>query len=92
MAHGLPINAPPQQREILMLSIDSYWKYENRPGIIVEYEDDCVGGFYLQQGALEWEEMTEWDVLQWFKGGGKLSKSEFEELFGKVGVDIPDLP
>ena len=75
-----------------MLSIDSYWKYENRPGIIVEYEDDCVGGFYLQQGALEWEEMTEWDVLQWFKGGGKLSKSEFEELFGKVGVDIPDLP
>ena len=83
---------PPQQREILMLSIDSYWNYENRPGIIVEYEDDCVGGFYLQQGAVVWEKVTEWDVVQWFKDGGKLSQSEFEELFGKVGVDIPNLP
>jgi hypothetical protein len=75
-----------------MSTIDSYWKYENRPGIIVEYEDDCVGGFYLQQGALGWEEMTEWDIVQWFKDGGKLSKSEFEELFGEIGVDLPNLP
>ncbi len=75
-----------------MVAIDSYWNYENRPGIIVEYEDDCVGGFYLQQGAVVWEKVTEWDVVQWFKDGGKLSKSEFEELFGKVGVDIPNLP
>ena len=75
-----------------MLVIDSYWKHGNRPGIIVEYEDDCVGGFYLQKGAVVWEKITEWDVVQWFKDGGKLSQLEFEELFGKIGVDLPGLP
>jgi hypothetical protein len=75
-----------------MSTIDSYWKYENRPAVLVDYGDDSAGGFYLQEGAIAWEKVTEWDVVQWFKDGGKLSQSEFEKLFGKVGVDIPNLP
>jgi hypothetical protein len=75
-----------------MSTIDSYWKYENRPAVLVDYGDDSVGGFYLQEGAIAWEKVTEWDVVQWFKDGGKLSHSDFENLFGKIGVDLPDLP
>ena len=75
-----------------MSSIYSYWKYENRPAVLVDYGDDSVGGFYLQEGSVDWEKVTEWDVVQWFKDGGKLSQSDFENLFGKIGVDLPDLP
>ena len=61
-----------------MSSIDSYWKYENRPAVLVNYGDDSVGGFYLQEGSVDWEKGTEWDVVQWFKDGGKLSQSDFQ--------------
>jgi len=71
-------------------TIDSYWKYEGRPAVLVDYGDDSCGGFYLQEDALAWEKVTEWDVVQWFKDGGELTKSEFEELFGKIEVDIPN--
>ena len=73
-----------------MSTIDSYWKYEGRPAVLVDYGDDSCGGFYLQEDALAWEKVTEWDVVQWFKDGGELTKSEFEELFGKIEVDIPN--
>ena len=56
----------------------------------MDYGDDSCGGFYLQEDALAWEKVTEWDVVQWFKDGGELTKSEFEELFGKIEVDIPN--
>ena len=75
-----------------MSTIDSYWKYENRPAVLVDYGDDSVGGFYLQEGAIAWEKVTEWDVVQWFKDGGKLSQLEFEKLFGAIEIDLPDLP
>lgn len=73
-----------------MWTIDSYWKYEGRPAVLVDYGNDSVGGFYLQEGSLAWGKVTEWDVVQWFKDGGELTKSEFEELFGKIEVDIPN--
>ena len=79
-------------REVVMSSIDSYWKYVNRPAVLVDYGDDSVGGFYLQEGSADWEKVTEWDVVQWFKDGGKLSQSDFENLFGKIGIDLPKLP
>ena len=75
-----------------MSTIDSYWKYENRPAVLVDYGDDSVGGFYLQEGAMAWEKVTEWDVVQWFKDGGELSQLNFENLFGKIGIDLPSLP
>ena len=74
-----------------MSTIDSYWKYEDRPAVLVDYGNNSVGGFYLQEGAIAWEKVTEWDVVQWFKDGGKLSLSEFEKSFGKIGVDLPAL-
>jgi hypothetical protein len=75
-----------------MSSIDSYWRYESRPAVLVDYGNDSVGGFYLQEGSADWEKVTEWDVVQWFKDGGELSQSDFENLFGKIGIDLPKLP
>jgi hypothetical protein len=75
-----------------MSTIDSYWKYESRPAVLVDYGDDSVGGFYLPEGSMAWEKVTEWDVVQWFKDGGELSQLDFENLFGKIGIDLPSLP
>jgi len=75
-----------------MSTIDSYWKYEDRPAVLVDYGDDSCGGFYLEKEALNWKPVTEWDVVQWFKDGGELSQSEFEESFGMIGIDLPNLP
>ena len=47
-----------------MSTIDSYWKYENRLAVLVDYGDDSVGGFYLQEGAIAWENIT-LELLQW---------------------------
>jgi len=30
--------------------------------------------------------------VQWFKDGGKISQADFEDLFGKIGIDLPSLP
>ncbi len=75
-----------------MSTIDSYWKYEDRPAVLVDYGDDSCGGFYLEKEALNWKPVTEWDVVQWFKDGGKISQADFEDLFGKIGIDLPNLP
>ena len=75
-----------------MPTINSYWNYENRPAVIEDYGNDSLGGFYLREGAMAWEKVTEWDVVQWFKDGVELSHSDFENLFGKIGADLPSLP
>lgn len=90
MVYGLRSNE--HEREVVMSSIDSYWRYESRPAVLVDYGNDSVGGFYLQEGSADWEKVTEWDVVQWFKDGGELSQSDFENLFGKIGIDLPKLP
>jgi hypothetical protein len=75
-----------------MAKIESYWNWEDSPGVLVEYPNDEVGGLLLPEGQSSWEEQTEWDVVQWFKGGKKLSKSSFESSFGKIGDQLPQLP
>ena len=75
-----------------MVEIDSYWNYEDQPGVIRELPSGDFGGLLLPKGAAEWEEQTEWDVVQWFKDGGRMSKSSFENSFGKIGDQLPQLP
>ena len=75
-----------------MEKIESYWTWEEAPGVLVDYGDDNFGGFHLAQGSDEWEKQTEWDVVQWFKECKKLSKPSFEMKYGKIGDQLPQLP
>jgi hypothetical protein len=75
-----------------MIKIDSYWDSDGLPGVLVQYSPEEMGGFELPEGADAWEKVTEWDVVQWFKSGKKLTKSSFENSFGKIGDQLPQLP
>ena len=75
-----------------MVKIHSYWNYEDQPGVIVELPDGYFRGFLIPEGATEWEPQTELDVIDWYRGGGKMSKSNFENSFGKIGDQLPQLP
>ena len=75
-----------------MVKIDSYWNYEDQPGVLVELPDGDFSGFLIPEGATEWEPQTELDVIQWYRFGVKISKSSFENSFGKIGDQLPQLP
>ena len=55
MVYGFKSNE--HERDVVMSSIDSYWRYEGRPAVLVDYGDDSVGGFYLQEGSVDWEKL-----------------------------------
>ncbi len=72
--------------------IDSNFTYENRPGVLVEHDTENLRGFYLAEDESDWESVTEWEVVQWYKESGQITQARFEELFGKIGVDLPQIP
>ena len=75
-----------------MAKMESYWNWEDQPGVIREYPNGNFGEFLLPKGAADWEKVTEWDVVQWSKNGAKISKSSFESSFGKIGDQLPQPP
>jgi len=72
------------------VKVRSYWSWEENPAVIVDYGDGFSGGLYLE--GEDWEEVTELEVIQWFKSGEELSKASFEERFGDIGGSLPPLP
>ena len=74
------------------MRIDSYWSWEDQPAVLVNYENDNFGGLLLEDGSPNWSQVTEYDVVQWFKEGGDIPQPEFESRFGVIGEDLPPLP
>jgi hypothetical protein len=75
-----------------MVKIESYWNWEDQPAVVREYSDGDFGGLLIPKGAADWEKATEWDVVQWYKNEAPISKSSFENSFGKIGDQLPQLP
>jgi hypothetical protein len=75
-----------------MVKIHSYWNYEDQPGVIVELNSGSFRGFLIPEGATEWEPQTHLEVIDWYEYGVKISKSNFENSFRKIGDQLPQLP
>ena len=50
-------------REHKMVKIDSYWNYEDQPGVLVELNSGSFRGFLIPEGATEWEPRPIWRLL-----------------------------
>ena len=75
----------------MAIEVDTYWCWEGQPAIICDY-GKFFGGFLLNKDTNTWTRVTERDVVDWFKDGREMTKEEFEESFGEVGVRLPRIP
>ena len=74
----------------MTVNVDTYWRWEGRPAVIVDYGKH-FGGLLRREGADSWTRVTERDVVDWFKEGQEMTRDEFEESFGKIGVSLPHI-
>ena len=70
-----------------------YFSWEQSAAVITGNEDNR-SGFILpvlkEEGG--WIKATPDQVKDFFIDGSRISKSEFEKIFGIIGHNIPDLP
>ena len=71
-----------------------YFSWERSPAVIVDVTPEKSKGFTLPVSDTElgWREATPEQVKDFFVDGSRLSKSEFENMFGVIGDNLPDLP
>jgi len=71
-----------------------YFSWERSPSVVVTVDADKSKGFILpvleEEGG--WREATPDQVKDFFVDGSRLSKSEFENMFGVIGDNLPELP
>ena len=59
-----------------------------RPAVLVDTGEDQSTGLLLPEGSDKWKIAPPLSVLDWFYKERKLSRDEFEEIFGRFGEDI----
>ena len=71
----------------------TYFSWEHSAAVITGNEDNRTG-FILPVLKEEdgWREATPNQVKDFFIDGSRISKSEFEKIFGILGHNIPDIP
>ncbi len=70
-----------------------YFSWERSPAVITGKENARFGYFIpVMEPAVGWREATPDVVKDFFIDGSRLSKSEFENMFGVIGDNLPDLP
>ena len=65
---------------------------ELRPTVVAKINDTHSRGFHLPEGRNNWWVADPEFILDWFYKGELLTRKEFEGTFGKIGVDLPELP
>jgi hypothetical protein len=71
-----------------------YFSWENSAAVLVNISPEEDKGYILpvlkEEGG--WIEATPNQVKDFFIDGSRISKSEFENMFGVIGDNLPDLP
>jgi hypothetical protein len=71
-----------------------YFSWENSAAVLVNISPEEDKGYILpvlkEEGG--WIEATPDQVKDFFIDGSRISKSEFENMFGVIGDNLPDLP
>ena len=69
-----------------------YFSWESGPAVVTPEVDNSVFGFFISPEASEWEMATPLQISDFFIDGSRLEKTEFENMFGVIGTNLPDLP
>jgi hypothetical protein len=71
-----------------------YFSWEQSAAVLVNISPEEDKGYILpvlkEEGG--WVEATPDQVKDFFIDGSRISKSEFENMFGVIGDNLPDLP
>jgi len=71
-----------------------YFSWEQSAAVLVNISPEEDKGYILpvlkEEGG--WIEATPDQVKDFFIDGSRISKSEFENMFGVIGDNLPDLP
>ena len=71
-----------------------YFSWENSAAVVVNISPEEAKGYILpvlkEEGG--WIEATPDQVKDFFIDGSRVSKSEFQKMFGVIGDNLPDLP
>ena len=71
-----------------------YFSWEQSAAVLVNISPEEDKGYILPVLKEEagWIEATPDQVKDFFIDGSRISKSEFENMFGVIGDNLPDLP
>ena len=73
------------------MEITDFFGWENGPALIGRI-DEFAKPFFLPPTEDSWVAASGEQMVDFFEDGTKLSKEDFEDEFGIIGVDLPDLP
>ena len=73
------------------MEIEYFFAWENVPALIGRVED-FARPLFLSDDEKSWTAASGEQMVDFFEDGTKLSQEDFEEEFGIIGVDLPDLP
>ena len=63
------------------------------PAVLVPDSDEAgYLAFFMKPGAKDWSPAGGAKIVDWYKDGSTLTKSEFEDMFGTIGGSLPKLP
>ena len=63
------------------------------PAVLVPDSDESgYLAFFMKPGAKDWSPAGGAKIVDWYKDGSTLTKSEFEDMFGTIGGSLPKLP
>ena len=68
-----------------------YFIWEEGPAVLKPVGDGDFGYFITPEGS-DWTLATPNQVADFFVDGSRISKSEFENMFGVIGDNLPRLP
>ena len=68
-----------------------YFTWEEGPAVLDPVGDEDFG-YFISPGNTDWTLATPGQVADFFVDGEKMSKTSFENKFGVIGKDLPELP
>ena len=68
-----------------------FFTWEEGPAVLKPVRNGDRG-YFISPGNTDWTLATPGQVADFFVDGSKMSKTDFEGKFGKIGKDLPMLP
>lgn len=74
-----------------MANQTKYFEWNKGPAIIKPSKAGFVKGLFLSPRTNNWDSANVMQVGDFFDNGDMISKADFEEKFGVIGQDLPNI-